>query len=129
MLNANILAHARVAANTALDLLALTKVLNAENDHQPLDVHMGLNSGLALIGSTRFEGARGERWTFTASGPVTNLAARLSGLAGPGQILLGPETIQRLGHHYHLQKLGREHLKNLTEAVEVHCLISPATTS
>jgi class 3 adenylate cyclase len=88
---------------------------------------MGINSGTALVGSTRFEGQRGTRWTFTASGPVTNLAARLAGIAAAGQLLAGPETIRRLQDRYRLQRLGREHLKNFTEAVDVHCILGPAS--
>src|SRR5207245_6938578 len=89
-------AHATTAVDTALALLAATEALNQDNGAQPLALHMGLNSGLALVGSTRFEGLRGARWTFTASGPVTNLAARLAGTAEAGQLLVGPETARRL---------------------------------
>ena len=112
--------HAIKAVDTALALLAATEALNQENRGQPLAIHMGLNSGVALVGSTRFEGLRGTRWTFTASGPVTNLAARLAGVAAAGQILVGPETVQRLGDRYRLDSLGRERLKNVAEAVEIH---------
>lgn len=63
---------------------------------------------------------RGTHWTFTASGPVTNLAARLAGVAEAGQILVGPETAQRLGDRYHLEQLGRKYLKNIAEAIEIH---------
>ena len=116
--------HASTAADTALALLAATQALNTENAVQPLTVHMGLNSGTALVGSTRFEGVRGARWTFTASGAVTNLAARLAGIAQPGAILIGPETARRLGGRYQLQRLGREQLKNIDTVVEVYCLSS-----
>ena len=116
--------HARTAADTALALLAATQALNTENAVQPLTVHMGLNSGVALVGSTRFEGVRGARWTFTASGTVTNLAARLADMARPGEILIGPETARRLGERYRLQRLGREQLKNIDTLVEVYCLSS-----
>jgi class 3 adenylate cyclase len=119
--------HTITAVDTALALLAATDALNAANREQPLAVHMGLNSGVALVGSTRFEGLRGTRWTFTASGPVTNLAARLAGLAEPGQILVGPETRQRLGNRYRLQLLGREHLKNLAEAIDIHRILGAST--
>ena len=98
--------HAVMAVDTALALLAATTALNTENAVQPLIVHMGVNSGMALVGSTRFEGVHGARWTFTASGAVTNLAARLAGMAKPGEILIGPETAQRLGDRYYLQRLG-----------------------
>lgn len=112
--------HALKAVDTALALLATTEALNQENSEHPLAIHMGLNSGIALVGSTRFEGLRGTRWTFTASGPVTNLAARLAGIAAAGQILVGPETVRRLGGRYRLERLGHERLKNIAEAVEIH---------
>ncbi len=120
-------AHAIEAVDTALALLAATTGLNRESAEPPLAIHMGVNSGPALVGSTRFEGRRGTRWTFTASGPVTNLAARLAGAAAPGQILAGPETVRRLGSRFALERLGRESLKNIAEAIEVHRILSPAT--
>jgi class 3 adenylate cyclase len=111
--------HAHTAVDTALSLLEATEALNADNTVQPLAVHMGINSGVALVGSTRFEGVRGARWTFTASGAVTNLAARLAGMAKPGEILLGPETARRLGTRHHLQQLEPEHLKNIDLPIEI----------
>src|SRR3989442_12588783 len=99
-------AHTVTAVQTALALLAATEALNRSNSAPPLAIHMGLNSGLALVGSTRFEGAQGTRWTFTASGPVTNLAARLAATAKAGQLLIGPETVRRLGQRYHVEGLG-----------------------
>jgi class 3 adenylate cyclase len=122
-------AHAVTAVNTALALLDATEVLNEANGTQPLSIHMGLNSGLALVGSTRFEGVRGTRWTFTASGPVTNLAARLAATAEAGQLLVGPETVRRLGDGYHLERLGLVSLKNLDEVVEVCRVLAPAKTT
>jgi len=119
-------AHAATTTETALALLAATQALNRENSEHPLSVHMGINSGAALVGSTRFEGARGTRWTFTASGPVTNLAARLAAAAGPGQVLAGPETVRRLGDRYRLERLGSQHLKNILENVEVHRVLNPS---
>lgn len=115
-------AHVPTAVDTALAILIATTTLNAENPGQPLMVHMGINSGIALVGSTRFEGLRGARWTFTASGPVTNLAARLASIAKPGDILLGPQTAQRLGNRYPLQRLAPEPLKNITSPVEIYRL-------
>jgi len=117
--------HARTAADTALALLAATQVLNTENAVQPLTVHMGLNSGVALVGSTRFEGMHGARWTFTASGTVTNLVSRLANIAKAGEILVGPETARRLGEHYQMQRLGWEQLKNIATPIEIYCLCGP----
>jgi DNA-binding response OmpR family regulator len=116
-------AHAVTAVDSALALLAATEVLNRETTAHPLSIHIGVNSGVALVGSTRFEGARGARWTFTASGPVTNLAARLAAAARTGQILAGPETVRRIGNRFCLERLGSESLKNIVEPVEIHSIL------
>lgn len=121
--DADVQTHARKAVDAALALLTTTETLNQENSDHPLAIHIGVNSGIALVGSTRFEGLRGVRWTFTASGPVTNLASRLAGVAAAGQILVGSETAQRLGDRYRLESLGREHLKNITDAAEIYRIL------
>ena len=112
--------HVARAVITALKLLEITAQLNQENSAHPLNIHMGINSGMALVGSTRFEGARGTRWTFTASGPVTNLAARLASAARSGQLLIGSETAQYLGEDFHLEHIGREKLKNIGAEVDMY---------
>jgi len=123
---ADVQVHTVTAVETALALLVATETLNRTNSAPPLAIHMGLNSGLALVGSTRFEGAQGTRWTFTASGPVTNLAARLAATAKAGQLLVGPETVRRLGQRYHVERFGREHLKNLAQAIDIYRVLGPA---
>jgi class 3 adenylate cyclase len=50
----------------------------------PLNVNMGIHCGTALVGMTRFKGSIGTRMTYTASGNVTNLAARLADRARGG---------------------------------------------
>ena len=59
---------------------------------EPINVNIGINSGTALVGMTRFKGSLGTRMTFTASGPVTNQAARLASHATGGDILIGAAT-------------------------------------
>jgi class 3 adenylate cyclase len=56
---------------------------------------------------------------------VTTLAARLAGAAGDGEVLAGPETVRRLAGRYRLERVGRERLKNLSDPIEVHRIISP----
>jgi DNA-binding response OmpR family regulator len=118
--------HALSAARTALALQDATDELNQQSGGQPLSVHMGLNSGVALVGATRFEGARGERWIFTASGPVTNLAARLAGSAEMDQILVGPGTARQISDQLELEDLGSRRLRNIAEPVHVQRLVRPA---
>ena len=83
----------------ALGILRRTRELN-ETLHglpEPIAVHVGVNSGLATVGATKIEGANGTRWTYTASGQVTIVAARLAALARGDEVLVGAATRERLG--------------------------------
>lgn len=117
--------HAVKAIDTALALLDANEALNAENTVQPLAIHIGVNSGPALMGPTRYQGRRGVRWIFTADGPVINLAARLAGIAKEGEIIAGAETIRRLADRYPLRQLGRERLKNIADPIEIIRVLGP----
>lgn len=74
--------HARNAAGTACQLLERVSELNRrfQGTYPPVAIHVGINSGEALVGATKLDVPGGARWTFTASGPTTNLAARIAGL-------------------------------------------------
>ena len=107
---------------TALAIRDKTWRINAELQgiYAPVTVNMGINSGMAAVGSTKFEGAAGTRWTFTASGPVTNLAARLGAFANGGAIYVGQATAQRLDAAFAIRDLGPQAFKNLREPVRVY---------
>jgi class 3 adenylate cyclase len=84
---------------------------------------MGINSGVASVGMTKFHGATGTRMTFTASGPVTNLAARIASAAVGGDILIGPETAERIKGEIDFYYRGSMDFKNVKEKVRVYSLI------
>ena len=114
-------AHAAAAVRAALAIREQTARANRDpgRNHPPIVVNIGISSGECDVGTTRFEGPVGERWTFTASGPVTNLAARLGNRATGGQILLAPETALRVHDRFSVRSLGLVSLKNLSSPVEV----------
>lgn len=85
-------------------------------------VHIGVHAGIALIGFTRFRAKRWERWTYTASGPVTNIAARLCQLAAGGSILLSADVAAVVRHEYPLEYVGAKTLKNVTKPLDVYQL-------
>ena len=113
--------HAAAAVRAALAIRAETEAGNREagGAHPPIAVNIGISSGECDVGATRFGGPAGERWTFTATGPVTNLAARLGDRADLGQILLDAVTAERTRHRFPLRPLGPVTLKNLSASVEV----------
>ncbi|TAK87692.1 MAG: HAMP domain-containing protein [Betaproteobacteria bacterium] len=112
--------HACAAVRAALAIREQTGVANrdAVAGHPPIAVNIGINSGECDVGATRFKGPAGERWTFTASGPATNLAARLGDHANGGQILVAAETALRVRDRFVLRSLGLVSPKNLSSPVE-----------
>ena len=117
-------AHALHAALTAGSIQQETQRLNEHfrGQHDPVRINVGVASGTAQVGSSRFQGVSGERWTFTATGSVTNLAARLSGLAIHGEALLSAETAARVKDHVRLVDHGKHKLKNVSEPIQVYRL-------
>jgi len=114
------------ACKAALHIRDRTLEINRELEgrFQPIYVNMGINSGIAFLGMTRFQGETGTRMTFTASGPVTNLAARIASTAKKGDILIGPETARRVGRDIPLYEKGLMKFKNVKERVEVFSLVA-----
>jgi adenylate cyclase len=119
--------HVIKAVDTALALLHATEILNQENREHPLAIHLGLNCGVALVGSTRFEGVRGSRWTFTAIGPVSILASRLADCSTAGQFIVSPEAVRRLGTRYRLERIGCKRLKNITQPVDIYLVLGSSS--
>ncbi len=84
--------HALRAARAALDLQEAVGAATADRADWPR-FGVGVNTGPALVGNIGAEQMR----TFTAIGDTTNLAARLQGLAGPGEVVVGRQTADALG--------------------------------
>ena len=87
--------------------------------YRPLLVNMGINSGTALVGASKFSSVTGSRWTYTARGSVTNVAARVGAQARDGSILLTRKTADRVRDRFELTALGEIKLKNVSNLVEI----------
>ena len=122
--------HARAAVKCALGIVRRTHEINAKLAHvpegaEPIALHLGVNSGLATVGATKIEGVAGTRWVYTASGSVTNVAARLAALGDGDAILVGAVTRSRLGAEIEFEDLGEQRLRNVEHPVRVYRLAVP----
>jgi class 3 adenylate cyclase len=99
------------ASRASLEIRKRTLEINDElkGRFQPIDVNMGINSGMASVGA----------------GPVTNLAARIAATAKDGDILVGPETAERIKKEIILHDRGLKRFKNVKGKVRVFSLHSP----
>jgi class 3 adenylate cyclase len=119
--------HALNATRSAFAAQHQVEELNEEfaGVSQPVFLHMGINSGPALVGATKLSSSAGARWTFTASGPVTNLAARVAGQAAKGEIFVTAFTAERIKGYFVLENLDKRSLKNVDAPVEIYRVIPP----
>ena len=87
--------------------------------YRPLEINMGINSGFAFVGAAKFDSITGSRWTYTARGGITNVAARIGAQAKGGKVFLSKTTTERIKDHFTLTPLGKFNLKNVSEEVEI----------
>jgi class 3 adenylate cyclase len=84
--------HAARAVRAALEMQRVVESI-AESEPGWPRLRVGANTGPALVGNIGSETLRG----FNAMGDAVNVAARLQGLAEPGQVVIGSETLRSIG--------------------------------
>jgi class 3 adenylate cyclase/putative methionine-R-sulfoxide reductase with GAF domain len=114
--------HARDAVAAAIEIIGENNKLNQEFSYPwgRVDLHLGINSGRAYVGSTKMKSLAGERWTYTASGMVTVLAARIGALSGGTRLYIGPDTHKCVQGDFECEFLGEQELKNVKGPVPVY---------
>ncbi len=122
--------NALSAATAALEIRAKALQINEELESrvQPIEINMGINSGIASVGITRFKGDTGSRMTFSATGPVTNLAARIAAAAKNGDVLVGPDTAERVKGEIKVYDGRVMKFKNVTNRIRVFSLVGKSHT-
>ncbi|HKI50205.1 MAG TPA: adenylate/guanylate cyclase domain-containing protein [Desulfobacteria bacterium] len=113
------------AVKAAFDIHERNRQLNSriQTHFDPVNVNIGINSGVALLGMTVFKGTLETRMTYTATGPVTNLAARLADYAQGGDILIGEETRKMIDGLWPVYDLGLVSLKGINDPQRVYSLL------
>ncbi len=115
----------RAALNACRSALALvaalqdkTAEMEARHGVQP-QIRIGLAAGEVLIADQKDGKA-------TAAGNAVNLAARLHGLAAPGDVVASAALVTEVGRQAAFRSLGRVNLKGFAEPVEAFALESVA---
>jgi class 3 adenylate cyclase len=84
-----------------------------------IDVGMGIHTGFATCGFVGYEGRR----DYGVIGNVTNLAARLSDAAGPGEILISARVQAELRNGFRVEPAGELTLKGFHQAQAAYRLV------
>jgi adenylate cyclase len=109
--------HARTAIKAGLEILRVTGHRKGEKPWIPVGI--GVNTGIAYIGSMKMEGGRTD---ITILGDVVNTTARLCSQAATGELLVGERAMSISGlpeDDYELRQLS---LKGKEEAVDAWVL-------
>ena len=113
------------AVLTALDIIQENKRINEEFNYPwgENELHIGINSGNAYVGTTRMKNTKGERWTYTASGLVTVLASRIGSLSKESKLYIGDKTHQLIHGKVECISVGKFKFKNISEETSIHHVI------
>lgn len=85
-----------------------------------ISMHTGINTGLVVTGEVSTE-----KGTHGLAGDPINVASRLSGLAKPGEILVGHDTYRQAEGYYTFEAMEPMAIKGKDEPVQAYRVISP----
>ena len=109
--------HARRAVQSAW---AMQKAFNtqAEKSKNPLltRIGIGINSGVVVSGNLGSQ----VKMEYTVIGDNVNVASRLNGLAGPGEIIISQSCYEAAGNLVEVEALPPQKLKGKTELTGVY---------
>ena len=95
--------------------LAVVEAVRGIGAADPLEVRIGIATGLVVVGDLIGEGPSQEQ---AVVGETPNLAARLQALAEPDSVVIATATRRLIGNLFRLHPLGRHEVKGLSEPVE-----------
>ena len=101
------------AVRTGLDAVAAVASLKLD-DNVALQARVGIATGRVVVGDLIGEAAAEAE---AVAGETPNLAARLQGVAAPGQVVIGATTRLLIGEIFELKDLGVHELKGFGEPV------------
>ena len=111
------------AIKTAMEIHLMAEGISRkfqETINHPLAVHIGINSGLAVMGQAEFH-----NMTHHIAGDTINVASRLCSLAKAGETIVGQTTYIQAEGFFSFETLEAVQLKGKTKPIQVYKLLGP----
>ncbi len=115
-------AHEDDAADAVRAALAVTRAmapLAEELGVGHLAARVGLHTGLVVVGEMVGPGDAPFGADVLAIGATPNIAARLQGLAQPGEVVIGESTAELVAGYFVLESMGTPELRGASRPIEV----------
>jgi len=111
----------KAAVNAAIEMMLEVKHYNEERRlEKPLDLHIGINSGMLISGDVSGPVLR----EFAVMGDTVNTAARLEGASPSGSVYVGEATWRETRDDFEYRTLPPLELKGKKAAVQAYELVS-----
>jgi adenylate cyclase len=113
--------HAHRALQAAEDMLRFLENANPswqEKYGMTIRLGIGVNTGAAIVGNVGSD----KRMEYTVIGDTVNVAARLEGIAGPDQVLVGEATYARVGDDFEFEAIGERTLTGRSAPSQIYSL-------
>ena len=108
--------HVERSVRTALALQE--ELLRRSRESNPLlaSVGISIHTGVVVAGNVGSQ----SKMEYTVIGDTVNLAARLNGLAGAGDIIISQQVKERISGIIGTKSLGPQKIKGIAEPIEIH---------
>lgn len=113
------------AVRAGLEIIGAMAPYKAEIERRwgiPIDVRVGINTGLVVVGEVGSD----LRVEYTALGDAVNVAARMEQTAQPGTVRVTAETWALVSDHFEGEPIGPVEVKGKSEPVEAVRVLRPA---
>lgn len=108
--------HARHAAMAAIAMTRACRKLGVlRSNGEPISFRVGLNLGEAIVGNI----GAAERLEYTVIGNTVNVASRMGGLGGGGEVVMPRTTFVCLGEGFEYDAMGDMAVKGVSQPI--HC--------
>ena len=104
--------------------LELVGAVSALESSAPLQIRVGIATGLVVVGDLIGTGSAQEQ---AVVGETPNLAARLQAIAEPNAVVIAASTRKLLGNLFDLQDLGEQALKGIGSPGRAWAVLRPAS--
>jgi len=107
------------AVACALEMQGAIETFNyqrEQNGEEPIQIGIGINAGEVVVGSI----GSSQTMQYTCIGDAVNVASRLTGMAGPGDVIVSEDTMNQVKKKMHAEPLPPAKVKGIDGTLQAY---------